>query len=495
MKKINITESQFNSITESKNKKKKYTVYIDGKKDDAFSDMNWKRKPKVGKGFYCGGAVFKIKKVTDDSIYAIEESKFDNKKIIKEYLEKDYNLPLYKYFKWASTASSCEKARDLAYSCSYYIDEYIKKIYYRYSEFKNLLNDGEFDYGDESLVEMFLNMLEENNLCDHFVSEMQSIVDYYELPSWCTMDFNGIVKNEWCIHFGSDSESIAKEGFTGGTPEIEHLAYTNAGAQKPSAGYNFAFFINDRSVDYNEYGDEAVIFRTSGVEIYHYGDNQNQVVFWGPNVKSFIPIHQDNGDWVVYGQNGQVLVRCGRPSEIALWATENLPQYRKQIMTGKNGYTPKQWVYNKKLGKSKAIPYPIYRNESVKKYLTLLKENLINEEIVADGNSEHNPYKKRWEAERKALKDFICNFGKVMTSKENGKTYKVYYDKTLSQLIGYNYCICLQWDAINLKPKSVLYIRALDKFTDRMFQANFDARGRDNLLNTADDINYGYSYE
>ena len=145
--------------------------------------------------------------------------------------------------------------------------------------------------------------------------------------------------------------------------------------------------------------------------------------------------------------------------------------------------------------KLNSIPYPIYRNESVKNYIALLKENLINEEIVADGNSEHNPYKKRWEAERKALKDFICNFGKVMTSKENGKTYKVYYDKTLSQLIGYNYCICLQWDAINLKPKSVLYIRALDKFTDKMFQANFDVRGRDNLLNTADDINYGYSYE
>ena len=129
-------------------------------------------------------------------------------------------------------------------------------------------------------------------------------------------------------------------------------------------------------------------------------------------------------------------------------------------------------------------------NESVKKYITLLKENLINEEVVADGNSEHNPYKKRWEAERKALKDFICNFGKVMTSKENGKTYKVYYDKVLSQLIGYNYCICLQWDAVNLKPKSVLYIRALDKFTDRMFQANFDARGKDNMAGTYDDLSY-----
>lgn len=408
----------------------------------------------------------------------------ESKELIKEYLEKDYNLPLYKYFKWASTASSCEKAEDLAYSCSYYIGKYIKEIYYRYSEFENLLNDGEFDYEDESLVEMFLNMLEENNLCDHFVSEMQNIVDYYELPSWCTMDFNRVVKNEWCIHFGSDSENIAREGFTGGTPEIEHLAYTNAGAQKSSAGYDFAFLINDRSVDYNGYGDEAVIFRTSGVEIYHYGDNQNQVVFWGPNVKSFIPIHQDNGDWVVYGQNGQVLVRCGRPSEIALWATENLPQYRKQIMSGKNGYIPTMSYWDENKRKVVRKPYPLYRNESVKKYITLLKENLVNEEVVADGNSEHNPYKKRWEAERKALKDFICNFGKVMTSKENGKTYKVYYDKTLSQLIGYNYCICLQWDAVTLKPKSVLYIRALDKFTDRMFQANFDARGRDNDIRT-----------
>ena len=636
---------KLNSITESKNKKKKYTVYVDGKKDDTFSDMNWKRKPKVGKGFYYGGAVFKIKEVTDDSIYAIEESKntsaqllnewdkidyfekakqyfgttndlnecgfilpngemldlssvkgrrgiphrnieaigvgleifiehgaircdsryklinickkptkeqinrltqiikandgsvsldlgnghvtfdyvdyknvnykriindiinfFDNKikpsslyeskNIIKEYLEKNNNLPLYKYFKWASTASSCEKASDLAYFCSYYINEYIRKIYYEYSEFEDLLNDGEFDYEDESLVEMFINMLEENNLCDHFVREMQSIVDYYELPSWCTMDFNRIVKNEWCIHFGSDSESIAKEGFTGGTPEIEHLAYTNAGAQKSSGGYDFAFSINDKSVDYNEYGDEAVIFRTSGVEIYHYGDNQNQVVFWGPNVKSFIPIHQDNGDWVVYGQNGQVLVRCGRPSEIALWATENLPQYRKQIMTGKNGYTPKQWVYDKEQGRSKPIPYPIYRNESIQKYLTLLKENIINEETVADGSSTTNPYKDRWKAEREALKNFVCNYGVVMQSKEddkNGKLYKVFYDRGISQLIGYNYCLAVQWNPVEMKPKSIVYIRACDKFTPNIRRnIQYDTRGFDNIRGTYDDVqNYG----
>ena len=412
----------------------------------------------------------------------------ESKEVIKEYLEKDNNLPLYKYFKWASTASSCEKARDLAYSCSYYIGEYIRKIYYRYSEFEDLLIDDEFDYEDESLIETFIKMLEENKLCDHFISVMQDIVDYYELPSWCTMYFNRIIKNEWCIHFGSDSENIAREGFTGGTEDIDHLAYTNAGQQKHYAGYDFAFLINDRSVDYNEYGDEAVIFRTSGVEIFHNGDNQNQVIFWGPNVKSFIPIHQDNGDWVVYGQNGQVLVRCGRPSEIAIWATENLPQYRKQIMTGKNGYIPKMSIWDAEANKYKRIPYPIYRNESIQKYITLLKENMINEEWVGDGNSEHNPYKKRWDAERKALKDFVSNYGKLMQSKENGKLYKCYYDKVLSQLIGYNYCICIQWDNIEMKPKSVLYIRALDKFTPNIRQVNFDYRGRDNQVGTMDDF-------
>ena len=80
---IRLTESDLhNIIMESvkrvlneKKENKKYTVYVNGEKDDAFSNRNWKRKPKVGKGFYYGGAVFRIKKVTDDSVYVIEEGK------------------------------------------------------------------------------------------------------------------------------------------------------------------------------------------------------------------------------------------------------------------------------------------------------------------------------------------------------------------------------------------------------------------------------------
>ena len=113
--------------------------------------------------------------------------------------------------------------------------------------------------------------------------------------------------------------------------------------------------------------------------------------------------------------------------------------------------------------------------------------SLLSEEIVADGNSEHNPYSKRWKAEREALKSFISNYGKLMTSKENGKEYMVYYDDCISNLIGFNYVLCLQWDRINMKPKSTVYIRALDKFTNRIFQANNDTRGRDNEIGTNDD--------
>ena len=114
--------------------------------------------------------------------------------------------------------------------------------------------------------------------------------------------------------------------------------------------------------------------------------------------------------------------------------------------------------------------------------------SLLSEEIVADGNSEHNPYSKRWKAEREALKSFISNYGKVMTSKENGKEYMVYYDDCISNLIGFNYVLCLQWDRIKMKPKSTVYIRALDKFTNRIFQANNDTRGRDNEIGTNDDM-------
>lgn len=430
----------------------------------------------------------------DEGINLVNESK----EVLNEYLDKNYNLPLYKYFKWASTASDVEKVEDIIYACSYGAKNYIERKATMSTEFEMLAEKLEEDediiFNDDDFVEEIANAIVNNNLTENFIYYIETTYGESELPSWVFMDFNRIVKNEWCIHFGPDSDAIAKEGFTRGTEEIERLAYTGAGQQKRSAGYDFAFPLGERDIDYNNYGNEAVIFQTSGIEIYHHGDSQNQVIFWGPEAKNFIPIKYDGevGDWCIYGKNGQVL-KSGDPSDILDWAINNLPQYRKQIMAGKNGYIPMMSRWNSETNKYERKPYPIYRNESVKKLLTLLKE-----ETVADGSSTTNPYKQRWKAEREALKNFVANYGKLMQSKEDdkgGKLYKVFYDKTMSNLIGYNYCICVQWDEIQLKPKSTVYIRALDKFTPFIRRnLQYDNRGMDNVRGTMDDTrtpNYG----
>ena len=127
--------------------------------------------------------------------------------------------------------------------------------------------------------------------------------------------------------------------------------------------------------------------------------------------------------------------------------------------------------------------------ESMKRYLTVLKE-----EVAIDGSSEDNPYEKRWKAEREALKSFVANYGKLMQSREDnkgGKLYKVYFDETMSNLIGYNYCICVQWNEQEMKPGSTVYIRALDKFTPFIRRdLQFDTRGKDNMRGTYDDTGY-----
>lgn len=150
--------------------------------------------------------------------------------------------------------------------------------------------------------------------------------------------------------------------------------------------------------------------------------------------------------------------------------------------------------YLDKLWKLSTITYDRTNSiqEGIKKYTNVI--TFLKEETVADGSSENNPYKQRWKAERDALKNFIANYGKLMQSKEDdkgGKLYKVFYDKTMSNLIGYNYCICVQWDEQQLKPKSTVYIRALDKFTPFIRRnLQYDTRGYDNQRGTMDDIRY-----
>lgn len=63
----------FESVKPDNNKE--WEVYLNGVLDTTFTKWakNWKRYPKIGKGWYDGGTIFKIIKIKDNKVYIIEE--------------------------------------------------------------------------------------------------------------------------------------------------------------------------------------------------------------------------------------------------------------------------------------------------------------------------------------------------------------------------------------------------------------------------------------
>jgi hypothetical protein len=88
------------------------------------------------------------------------------------------------------------------------------------------------------------------------------------------------------------------------------------------------------------------------------------------------------------------------------------------------------------------------------------KERLF-EEVVADGDPDHNPYAKQWEYENKILEDKLTERGKYMISMENGKVYLCIRDDMLTEALGVPYYLCTliksgkQYGMIYVKPASV----------------------------------------
>lgn len=100
----------------------------------------------------------------------------------------------------------------------------------------------------------------------------------------------------WLVHFSDNVSDILEDGFTVGTDEENYnqLGLTTYHVRK-GVGYNFAFKADDRrgikgalhhrGSNSPKYGKDCVVFQSSGIDTYHYGDQEHQVIFWGPWVK------------------------------------------------------------------------------------------------------------------------------------------------------------------------------------------------------------------
>ena len=165
-----------------------------------------------------------------------------------------------------------------------------------------------------------------------------------EYPAWSFYDYRGIVKNQWLIHFTGDAQGIASAGFTQGVSDMTKLGLTTqlSEFEKKYGGYNFAFLISDfkryagngytRGGGY-KYGNEAVVFNASGIKVWHHGDEEPQIIFFGNTAKNIIPIEQ--GDHSKYSirsnKTREILFESDELETVVDWLTKHYQQYRKHL--------------------------------------------------------------------------------------------------------------------------------------------------------------------
>ena len=148
-------------------------------------------------------------------------------------------------------------------------------------------------------------------------------------PAYNTLDYRRTRKPGWLVHFTDDPSGIEESGLAYGHPDIDgvHLTTWKTNRQK-APGYNFAFPANSTdakaAAQDKKYGNDAVVFFSGGIEFDHNGDQESQVVVWGPNVnrEMIFPIKHDYGDWYVEDYRGRPIV-AGKTYEQAVDFVKN----------------------------------------------------------------------------------------------------------------------------------------------------------------------------
>jgi len=90
------------------------------------------------------------------------------------------------------------------------------------------------------------------------------------------------------IHFTTEEAaiSIAEHGFTQGVSRWEILVNSMLYEPTGRPGYNFAFLYGSKDARaFAKSATAAVVFENTGVVVEHLGDHEQQVIFWGPEVR------------------------------------------------------------------------------------------------------------------------------------------------------------------------------------------------------------------
>lgn len=277
-----------------------------------------------------------------------DEHVVDDNGLLKEYINSDV-VSLKKYFE----ASDKQKKEFLPFEYSYFFEDFLveENIEFDIPKEKIEYGDGTTGDGDNLSGYELIEFLYNNNkeLFDNFSDYLFRKLFHHELPisdseypAWTYFGSNPeIIKNQWLIHFTNDAQSIAKNGFKYGVNDMTKLGLTTSLGEfeKKYGGYNFAYTLKDfRRYGYSgygkfKYGKEAVVFNASGIKLWHHGDQEPQVIFYGNTAKNIIPITSgDNANWALYGKRGNVIYENDDLEKVVEWLVKNYLQYKNQFL-------------------------------------------------------------------------------------------------------------------------------------------------------------------
>jgi hypothetical protein len=304
------------------------------KRNSKAVEQSLKETPKAGSV----GVDAKVGEIKDEQTELYESIR---RKVLKEYLSQDM-VSLYQYFK----TSREDREKYLPYEYPYQFDQFA--IEYKLQDLKDKFEEeGIETYEIPDILES-----EHPEVLEQFGKWLYMMIEDGDLgenkadyPTWYFFDDAKVVKNQWLIHFTNDADSIAIEGFTRGVNEMDKLGLTThfGDFYKKYGGYNFAYKVEDYAKYAHsnrsfggykfKYGKEAVIFNASGLRLWHNGDEEPQVIFFGDTAKNIIPIVEgENSTWSVRNaKTNRVIFENDNFDKVVQWVINNFIQYKNAI--------------------------------------------------------------------------------------------------------------------------------------------------------------------
>ena len=314
--------------------------------------------------------------MTADDLDSYEISEEDNieENQENEYLDSANGMPLKRFMQEPEEVADENLIQDYAYDIPEFFNNDRDAIMELSDDELDVLEAFKNNQADE---EDLLNILENHpDIKEAFGHFCRSIAYQDNRAARYIYDYNQDVysNNQWLIHFTPNPGEIALNGFTKGTQDMEELGVTH-GSQRYEEGYNFAFIADKATNDearyylgHDGYGNlddnaGAVMFKADGIEAYHGGDCQDQVIFWGPSARNIIPIYHGNVEemsyvgwdyddienpdkfykhrgstdcWYILGKNNNLLYCNENIRKIITWIKNNYFQYRNELINYTN---------------------------------------------------------------------------------------------------------------------------------------------------------------